>query len=54
MDLKSNKSSVHFIVSIDGEVNVLRELAFSKDPDRMFTTKIYDCFLTENNVTMIL
>ena len=53
---KSKISSVIFylIFNQDGEVNVLKEISYSNHPDRLFTTKIYDCFLTENNIIMIL
>ena len=33
---------------------MLKELSEIVDPDCLFTTKIYDCFLTEHNVVMIL
>ena len=39
---------------IRGEVGVLKDLSLSESPDAMFTTKIYDCFMTERNVVMIL
>lgn len=39
---------------INGEVTVLKELAESPDIDYLFTTRIFDCFLTEHNVSMIL
>lgn len=32
----------------------MKELAEASDIDYLFTTKIFDCFLTEHNVTMIL
>jgi serine/threonine protein kinase len=35
-------------------VTVLKELSENPDVDCLFTTKIYDCFLTEHNVVMIL
>lgn len=35
-------------------MSVLKELAEASDIDYLFTTKIFDCFLTEHNVTMIL
>jgi hypothetical protein len=37
-----------------GEVAVLKELAEASNIDYIFTTRIFDCFLTEHNVTMIL
>ncbi len=39
---------------ITGEVSVLKELSMSEDVDALFTTRIYDCFMTSNNVVMIL
>ena len=39
---------------ITGEVSVLKELSMSDNPDAIFTTRIYDCFMTANNVVMIL
>ena len=36
------------------EVCVLKELSLIVEPDCLFTTKIYDCFLTEHNIVMIL
>lgn len=42
------------IFDLDGQVTVLKELAESPDIDYLFTTRIFDCFLTEHNVSMIL
>lgn len=39
---------------IRGEVGVLKDLSLSENPDTIFTTRIYDCFMTERNVVMIL
>jgi serine/threonine protein kinase len=36
------------------EVCVLKDLSEISDPDYLFTTRIFDCFLTEHNVVMIL
>ena len=33
---------------------MLKELSMSDNPDAIFTTRIYDCFMTANNVVMIL
>lgn len=33
---------------------MLKDLSFSDSIDAMFTTKIYDCFMTNNNIVMIL
>ena len=32
----------------------MKDLSLSESPDAMFTTRIYDCFMTERNVVMIL
>lgn len=39
---------------ISGEVGVLKDLSLSDSIDAIFTTRIYDCFMTANNVVMIL
>lgn len=39
---------------IIGEVSVLKELSLSDSLDAMFTTKIFDCFMTQNNIVMVL
>ena len=54
MDIKSKILSVLDVLCLGQEVSVLKELSEVVDPDCLFTTKIYDCFLTEHNVTMIL
>lgn len=33
---------------------MLKDLSEIQDEDSLFTTRIYDCFLTDHNVTMIL
>lgn len=33
---------------------MLKELSLSDSVDAIFTTRIYDCFMTQNNVVMIL
>lgn len=35
-------------------MSVLKELSLSDSVDAIFTTRIYDCFMTQNNVVMIL
>jgi calcium/calmodulin-dependent protein kinase I len=42
------------LANVEQEVSVLKELSETVDEDSLFTTRIYDCFLTEHNVVMIL
>lgn len=35
-------------------MSVLKDLSLSESVDAIFTTRIFDCFITKNNVVMIL